>query len=47
MRTVAFMDEQQRKEKAQETLQMFLPIARKLGIDKLSTELNDLALRYL
>lgn len=47
MRTVAFMSEQQRKEKAQETLQMFLPIARKLGIDKLSTELNDLALKYL
>lgn len=35
------------KEKAKETVKMFLPIAGKLGIEKLSAELNDLALKYM
>lgn len=47
MRTVEFMSEQKRKEKAKETIEIFLPIAGKLGIDKLSAELNELAIQYL
>ena len=47
MRTVEFMSEQKRKEKAKETIEIFLPIAGKLQINKLSSELNDLALKYL
>lgn len=46
MRTVACMDEQRRKEKAQETLQMFLPIAEKLEIHALTAELKKLASQY-
>lgn len=44
MRTIGFMGEEAQKEKAKETAELFLPIARKLGNKKLADELNDLAL---
>ncbi|MCI8373431.1 MAG: helix-turn-helix domain-containing protein [Lachnospiraceae bacterium] len=47
MRTIVFMKESARNKKAKETLQMFLPIAEKLGNQKLSAELNNLSLKYL
>ena len=47
MRTVEFMDEQKRKEKAKETLEQILPIAKRMGNAKLVDELNDVSLKYL
>ena len=47
MRTIEVMSEQQKKERAEETIRIFLPIAEKLEIEKISTELNNLAMRYL
>ena len=46
MRTVSFLKERQ-KEKARETLKLFMPIAGRLGNDKLTAELNDLSLKYM
>ncbi|WP_033168694.1 AraC family transcriptional regulator [Clostridium sp. KNHs205] len=47
MRTVEYMDEMERKEKAEETLKLFMPICNKIGDSKLKSELNDLALKYM
>lgn len=47
MRTIEVMSERKRKERAKETIRIFLPIAEILGIEKLSKELNDLAFKYL
>ncbi len=47
MRTIEFMDEESRRKKAVETLELFLPVAAKLGNEKLTAELNDLALKCL
>jgi GTP diphosphokinase / guanosine-3',5'-bis(diphosphate) 3'-diphosphatase len=47
MRTLSPMPESRRREVAQETLQIFAPIAHRLGIWRYKWELEDLALRYL
>lgn len=47
MRTVQFMDKAEWKKKAEETIELFLPMARRLENQKLINELNDLCLRYL
>ena len=47
MRTLDFMYEQKRREKALETLEIFAPIAHRLGIRPLKEELEDLAIRHL
>lgn len=47
MRTVEFLDESKRMEKAKETLEIILPVAKKMGDSKILTELNDLAMKYL
>lgn len=47
MRTVNFMEKEVRRQKAVETIHFFLPLAVKLGNQKLTEELNDLALFYL
>lgn len=46
MRTIKFMDEGKKKEKAKETIEFFMPLVRKLGNKKLVDELNDLGMKY-
>ena len=46
MRTVQFMTPAKQKEKAKETMDIYAPIAQRLGISKIKTELDDLALKY-
>ena len=47
MRTLDFMYEHKRREKALETLEIYAPIAHRLGIRPLKEELEDLAIRHL
>ena len=47
MRTLHFLDPQKQQEIAQETLEIFAPIANRLGIDWIKTELEELSFRYL
>jgi GTP pyrophosphokinase len=47
MRTLHFLDAQKQGEIAQETLEIFAPIANRLGIDWIKTELEELSFRYL
>ena len=47
MRTLAFMKPHKRREKAQETLEIYAPIAHRLGIRAVKEELEDLAISYL
>ena len=47
MRTIQYIDESKWAEKAKNTIEYFLPLARKLGNQKLIDELNDLSMKYL
>lgn len=47
MRTAQYWSEPKQKEKARETMDIYAPIAQRLGISKVKIELDDLALKYL
>lgn len=47
MRTLKYMADAKKKEKAEETLEIYAPIAHRLGISKLKWELEDLSFLYL
>ena len=46
MRTLWAISERKRKEKAKETLEILVPIAHRLGINHIKSELEDLSLKY-
>ena len=46
MRTLEFMTPTKQQEKARETMDIYAPIAQRLGISKIKTELDDLSLKY-
>ena len=47
MRTLEFMRPEKQQEKARETMDIYAPLAQRLGISKIKTELDDLSLNYL
>jgi GTP pyrophosphokinase len=46
MRTLEYMTQMKQKEKAKETMDIYAPIAQRLGISKIKIELDDLSLKY-
>ena len=46
MRTLEFMTPEKQQEKARETMDIYAPIAQRLGISRIKTELDDLSLKY-
>ncbi|MCQ2507649.1 MAG: bifunctional (p)ppGpp synthetase/guanosine-3',5'-bis(diphosphate) 3'-pyrophosphohydrolase [Dorea sp.] len=46
MRTMQFQTPEKQLKKAKETMDIYAPIAQRLGISKIKTELDDLALKY-
>ncbi len=47
LRTLEYQTREKQEEKALETLEIYSPIANRLGISKIKTEMDDLSLRYL
>ena len=47
MRTLQYMTPEKQKDKARETMDIYAPIAHRLGISKIKVELDDLSLKYL
>lgn len=47
LRTLEYMNEAKKKEKALETIEIYAPLADRLGMSRIKWELEDLSLRYL
>ena len=47
LRTLEYQTKEKQEEKSLETLEIYSPIANRLGITKIKTQMDDLALRYL
>ena len=47
MRTLEYVDDEKRREKALETMEMYAPIAHRLGMQKIKWELEDLSIKFL
>ena len=47
MRTLDYMREQKQKEIAQETIEIYAPLANRFGLGRMKWELEDLSLKYL
>ncbi|NLZ81229.1 MAG: bifunctional (p)ppGpp synthetase/guanosine-3',5'-bis(diphosphate) 3'-pyrophosphohydrolase [Clostridiales bacterium] len=47
LRTLRYQSPEKQKEKARETMDIYAPIAHRLGISKIKVELDDLSLKYL
>lgn len=46
MRTLSFLPKEKQKQKAMETMNVLIPIAHRLGINSIKSELEDLCLKY-
>jgi len=47
MRTMEYVSQEKQREKALETMEMYAPIAHRLGMQKIKWELEDLSIQYL
>jgi GTP pyrophosphokinase len=47
MRTMQYQSPEKQKEKSRETMDIYAPIAHRLGISKIKVELDDLSMKYL
>ena len=47
MRTMAYQSDEKQRSKSMETMQIYAPIAHRLGMQKIKWELEDLSLQYL
>lgn len=46
MRTINYIDADKKAQKAKETIEIYMPLARRINNQKLTDELNDLAMKY-
>ena len=46
MRTIDYIDADKKAQKAKETIEIYMPLARRINNQKLTDELNDLAMKY-